>query len=725
MRVVGRKNNKYKKGLAAWETIVKEPNQVKNRLPNPDFLRPRVHIRMEVNRIALGFMHSALRSLLQVHYPVRDKMARDSETTTVADKEQQETAHDSAYELPQPGTTVAPVLDLLNRRRTELEHSASQSMCEEVGPREKLSDGSETVEKKAPMPLVPPSSLEAEPEKKDQRITLARRLLQPCSSPTAEPDESHRMKSGEGIGVDDALLAPGRAAGLNTMQLHAVDRILHLPAGAPILTIFGPPGTGKTMTLVEAALAILKRDADEKVAYYRMHRANSRLGVWVNKSKCRLLITAPSDAAADVLCLRLAKSLSPKELFRMYWWQAKLAQVPPSLLAYTGTTEGGGILSPVKARPDSTFSVVVTTCAGSGLLKILGWKRGDFSHIIVDESCQAVEPEVLIPLSLADNDTAMVLCGDPRQLGASVRSPIARELGLGRSMQERLMSLKQHGGTSGSSYADSNVIMLEANYRSHPDLIKLPSELFYDGRLEVHAHESLTHSLLRWDMLRRKFPLVFKGVLGQDMAALDSPSFCNAVEANEVVNLVKRLIESEKVKVTTSDIGVIAGFRQQVLTIREVLRGCGLGAVNVGQVEDFQGQECRVIVISTVLSRYRSLLVKEGIGLLHDPQRFNVCVTRAQALTIVVGNPFVLLQDPHWRALLCHCIDNDSYHGCACPELGVGRDGLGLSSDGTDSDALLEQISHMMLLGGGDVETVYPQDIAASYVDERSWRVML
>ena len=149
-----------------------------------------------------------------------------------------------------------------------------------------------------------------------------------------------------------------------------------------------------------------------------------------------------------------------------------------------------------------------------------------------------------------------------------------------------------------------DVVMLEANYRSHHELLKVPSELFYDGRLEERADRSATHSLLAWEGLpTRTMPLLFYGIQGIDMAELDSPSYFNLVEASTVVDLVQRLLTSKKVAVQTSDIGIIAAFRRQVLKLRKLLRVKGLGSVNVGQVEDFQGSETKVIIVSTVLAR--------------------------------------------------------------------------------------------------------------------------
>jgi len=144
-----------------------------------------------------------------------------------------------------------------------------------------------------------------------------------------------------------------------------------------------------------------------------------------------------------------------------------------------------------------------------------------------------------------------------------------------------------------------------------------------------------------------------------------------------------------------SDIGVIAPYRKQVQKIREALKRNQLDKIVVGSVEEFQGREARVIIISTVRShnQYVESDVKHGLGFVASPKRFNVAITRAQALLIVIGNPHVLLTDPHWAALLSYI---QSRGGCCGPEKIGAVDDLSIalanvqfqsgSADYTDDD---------------------------------------
>ena len=93
--------------------------------------------------------------------------------------------------------------------------------------------------------------------------------------------------------------------------------------------------------------------------------------------------------------------------------------------------------------------------------------------------------------------------------------------------------------------------------------------------------------------------------------------------------------------------------------------------MKVGSVEEFQGQERRVIIISTVRSsaQFVEFDARHNLGFLANCKRFNVAITRAQALLIIIGNPHVLAQDKHWGAMLKYCIENKAYVGCPPPML--------------------------------------------------------
>ena len=114
-------------------------------------------------------------------------------------------------------------------------------------------------------------------------------------------------------------------------------------------------------------------------------------------------------------------------------------------------------------------------------------------------------------------------------------------------------------------------------------------------------------------------------------------------------------------------IGIITPYNKQAHKITRLLKGEDLKEIKVGSTEMFQGQERQIIIISTVRSSLEMLSfdIKHKIGFLNNPKRFNVAVTRASSLLIIVGNPNVFVSDPHWGKVLRSCQELGAYKGIA------------------------------------------------------------
>ncbi|KAL3516226.1 hypothetical protein ACH5RR_023128 [Cinchona calisaya] len=300
----------------------------------------------------------------------------------------------------------------------------------------------------------------------------------------------------------------------------------------------------------------------------------------------------------------------------------------------------------------------------SSLLYAEGISCGHFSHIFLDEAGQVSEPETMVTISnLCQKETVVVLAGDPKQLGPVVYSRDATMYGLGKSYIERLFECKYH------AHEDSNfVTKLVNNYRCHPTILHLPSELFSEG--ELVACQGDTSSTKSWLGLlpHKEFPILFVGIQGCDEREGFNPSWFNRIEASKVVNLITKLRTISDLREV--DIGVITPYRQQVVKITNALESKGLNGIKVGSVEQFQGQEKEVIIISTVRStlRHNEHDKTYSLGFLSNPRRFNVAVTRAKSLLLVVGNPHIIIKDLYWNKLLRYCEYNSSYQGCPLPD---------------------------------------------------------
>lgn len=131
--------------------------------------------------------------------------------------------------------------------------------------------------------------------------------------------------------------------------------------------------------------------------------------------------------------------------------------------------------------------ITVGTCIALGVLNNMGFPRGHFSHVLIDEAGQATEPEIMIPLNFIHSDYGQViLAGDPLQLGPVVQSRLAKNFGLDESFLTRLLRhfpyQKDPNGFE-SQYDPRLVTKLVINYRSLPEILELSSSLFYDSEL--------------------------------------------------------------------------------------------------------------------------------------------------------------------------------------------------------------------------------------------------
>uniref|UniRef100_A0A8D3CYH4 RNA helicase n=1 Tax=Scophthalmus maximus TaxID=52904 RepID=A0A8D3CYH4_SCOMX len=451
---------------------------------------------------------------------------------------------------------------------------------------------------------------------------------------------------------------------INEEQFRAVK---HIVAGssrpAPYL-VFGPPGTGKTVTLVEAIKQIEKTQAS-----------------------CRILACAPSNSAADLLCKKILDHVDDFKVFRMYASSRDPKMVPEELKRYTfdacSNLVGDCYLYPPKEKL-MEYRVVVTTLLTAGRLVSGGVPTGHYTHVFVDEAGHAVETECLVPLAglLHVQTGQVVLAGDPEQLGPIIRSPFCQKYGLGVSLLQRLMKKFSLYQKDEGEFNSRFVTKLLCNYRSHPAILKIPNELFYDKELQCHADEILRNSYCSWAHLPQiGFPLIFHGVTGVDERESSSPSFFNRAEVEVLMDYVKKLLQTHGKKglatIAPRDIGIIAPYRKQVgrhahASNLEKCRHTWIQICSrVGSVEEFQGQERRVILVSTVRSSssYMDFDTQFQLGFVKNKKRFNVAVTRAKALLIVVGNPRVLNTDATWarwvsHGPLCFLLRPDMYSTC-------------------------------------------------------------
>ncbi|RDY10645.1 putative RNA helicase SDE3, partial [Mucuna pruriens] len=427
----------------------------------------------------------------------------------------------------------------------------------------------------------------------------------------------------------------------NEEQICSIKMILGCK-GAPPYMIHGPPGTGKTRTIVEAILQLYK------------YNKNSRI-----------LVCAPSNSAADYILEKLLAQedvdIRENEIFRLTASTRPYEEVKPELIRFCFFDDMVFKCPPVNALIH--YRIIISTYMSASLLYAEDVARGHFSHIFLDEAGQASEPETLIPVShLCTRDTVVVLAGDQLQLGPVIYSKKADEYGLGVSYMERLSECELYAS------GDANyVTRLIRNYRCHPEILHLPSKLFYNGEL-IACRDSTAFMDIAELLPNKEFPILFYGIQGCDEREGNNPSWFNRIEASKVIEVVRRVIAGGSIK--EENIGIITPYRQQVLKIKQTLESLDMPEIKVGSVEQFQGQEKEVIIVSTVRStiKHNEFDRVHCLGFLSNYRRFNVAITRAISLLVIIGNPHIICKDDNWSQMLWYCVDNSAYQGCSLPE---------------------------------------------------------
>ncbi len=199
------------------------------------------------------------------------------------------------------------------------------------------------------------------------------------------------------------------------------------------------------------------------------------------------------------------------------------------------------------------------------------------------------------------------------------------QFGLGQSVLDRLcgygdcVNAPAPVGSQFRSDASVMVKELRQSYRAHPDILHIYNTLFYQDRLVCRAPRSITHSLLecKWRGLPNpNVPLLFRHTSGQEDREEDSPSWFNQAEINAVMDILKSLCQAEwgyNKTWSNKDVGIITPYNKQSVKLKQALHKIStdskylLEGIDVGPTEIFQGQEKRIVIISTVRSQARFL----------------------------------------------------------------------------------------------------------------------
>lgn len=455
--------------------------------------------------------------------------------------------------------------------------------------------------------------------------------------------------------------------GLNKSQNTAVQKIV---AAKDIAIIHGPPGTGKTTTLVQAIRQTLLTEKQVLVCSSsntavdllteKLHREGInvlRLGNPARISEEVLMNTLDVKMAAHESYKELKKyRKTAEEYFRMAGKYKRTFGREEREQRQLFYMEARKILHEARNLEDYIFEeqfekaqvIACTPVVSSGKMM----RNKHFSTVFIDEAAQALEPMCWIPITRSDR---VIFAGDHFQLPPTVKSKKAEVEGLKETLFEQCMHL------------DNVSVMLNTQYRMHEHIMNFSNKKFYQNNLIADA--SVKDTVLSFDSneLLLHTPVDFIDTAGcgyNEIINPESLSIANPEEALLLIKHLKLLLEqySESNKSGKRiTIGIISPYKEQVqYLINKVAEDEDFNnyrsQIAIKTVDGFQGQERDVIYISLV----RSNDLKE-IGFLNDIRRMNVALTRAKKKLVVIGDSATLANHPFYKNFLDYTESINAY----------------------------------------------------------------
>ena len=434
---------------------------------------------------------------------------------------------------------------------------------------------------------------------------------------------------------------PQRFPYLNTTQEQAVNKVLR---AKDVAIVHGPPGTGKTTTLVEAIRETLMREPQVLVC------AQSNMAVdWISEKLVDrgihvLRLGNPTRVNDKMLSFTYERRFESHPDYPQLWALRKTIRELRSHRRHADDhyhqkidrlkSRATELEIRINSELFSEARVIACTLVGAAHRLLDGMK---FGTLFIDEAAQALEAACWIPMRRVSR---VVFAGDHCQLPPTVKSIAALKAGLGVTLMERIVA----------THPDV-VTLLRMQYRMHEDIMRFSSDYFYNGQVEA-APEVRFRSILDLDT-----PIEWHDMSDEDAAETVGPhslSRVNKAEAEQTLNILQHYFErigKQRLLDERIDVGIISPYRAQVQLLRRLLMKREFfkpfrRLISVNTVDGFQGQERDVIVISMVRSN------DDGqIGFLRDLRRMNVAITRARMKLIIIGNTATLTRHPFYRQL--------------------------------------------------------------------------
>lgn len=441
-------------------------------------------------------------------------------------------------------------------------------------------------------------------------------------------------------------LYPVRFPWLNATQETAVNKVL---CARDVAIVHGPPGTGKTTTLVEAIYETLHREPQVLVC------AQSNTAVdWISEKLVDrgvnvLRIGNPTRVNDKMLSFTYERRFEGHPLYPELWGIRKNLREMMGRVRRGSYDERESVRNRLSRLRDRATALeiqinaelfdgahVIASTLVSSNHRLLAGRH--FGTLFIDEAAQALEAACWIAIRKADR---VVLAGDHCQLPPTIKCYEAARGGLERTLMEKVAASKPVA-----------VSLLKVQYRMHEEIMKFPSQWFYNGELET-APEVRYRGILDWDT-----PISWIDTSGMDFKEEfvgETFGRINKAEANLLLQQLKAYllrIGGNRILDEKIDFGIISPYKAQVQYLRHLLKSDAAlkpyrHLFTVNTVDGFQGQERDVIFISLVRAN------DEGqIGFLNDLRRMNVAITRARMKLVILGEAETLKHHGFYRKLL-------------------------------------------------------------------------